>query len=149
MENALRAAGINDAKTSIESDLLAEMVRQKSAMNVGRIYRERKLSAHYSQRLLETYMFKDHPQAQKIAQHIFTSLVVGFPDHHCNMDYNMCKNLGLKAEKMSDEEYDASRDIIMSLNRSVEKGLICNEVEGEEQEGHIEPFIRLYAEHLT
>jgi hypothetical protein len=42
--------------------------------------------------------------------------------------------------------YDISRDIIMSLDESVEKGVICKE-EGEE-EGHRETFIRLYAEHL-
>jgi len=45
---------------------------------------------------------------------------------------------------MSDEEYEICRHIISSLDKSVEKGVICKEVEGEE--GHMEPFIRLYAE---
>jgi hypothetical protein len=147
MENAFRTAGIKDAKTSVESDLLAEMVRQKSAMNVGKIYRQRKVSAHYSQMLLSSYMFKDNPYAQKIARDISTALVFGFGSHDCIMDYNTCKNLGLKAEKMSDEENGICSDIIISLAESMENGVICKEVEGEE--GHREPSIRLYAEHLT
>lgn len=147
MENALRTTGINDAKTSVESDLLVELVREKSAMNVGRIYRERKTSACYSQILLSSYMFNDHPEAQKIAQDISNSLVFGFPAHECNMDYNMCKNLGLKAEKMSDEEYEMCRDLIRSLDESAENGVICKEREVEE-ECYRGPFIRLYAEHL-
>ena len=126
MENAFRNAGIKDAKTTVESDLLVEIVREKSAMNVGRIYRERKVGAYYSQKLLSSYMFKDHPKRQEI-EDISTSLVFDFPSHDYAMDDNTCKRLGLKAEKMSDEENEICRDIICSLAKAVEKGVICKE----------------------
>jgi hypothetical protein len=121
------------------------MVRQKSAMNVGRIYRERKVGAYYSQKLLSSYMFKDHPKRQEVAQDISTSLVFDFPSHDYAMDYNTCKSLGLKAEKMNDEINEVCREIINMLDKAVENGVICKEVK-REGEGHIEPFIRLFAD---
>ena len=81
-------------------------------------------------------MFKDHPKPLEIAQDISTSLVIDFPSHDYAMDYNTCKSLGLKAEKMNDEINEVCREIIYSL------------AESGEEEGHRKPSIRLYAEHL-
>jgi hypothetical protein len=46
---------------------------------------------------------------------------------------------------MNDEINEVCREIINMLDKAVENGVICKEVK-REGEGHIEPFIRLFAD---
>ena len=144
MEAAFRNAQIKDAESHVESELLLEMVGQISAINVGTFYRQRTLTAYYASLLLSTYMFKNHPEAQKIAQNISNALVFQFPTHEFFLDYHMCKGLGLIAEKLTDTESDIAKDLVKLLDEFTMNGIICKEV----KKDYRTPFITLYGEEL-
>lgn len=145
LEATFKMASIEDTKSTVESDVLIEMVRQISAIDIGTFYRQRTLTVYYAHFLLSSYMFKSHPDAAKIAQEISTNLVFRFPTHEFFVDYYMCKNLKLIAEEMTEVESDITRDLIGSLDEYTATGFICKKV----QKDYRMPFIILYGEELT
>ena len=79
MESQFKTWKINDAESHVESELLLEMVKQISAIDVGKFYRQRTLTAYYAHLLLSTYMFKNHPEAQTIGRNIASTGSISIP----------------------------------------------------------------------
>jgi hypothetical protein len=141
MEMAFRSNQIENADSSVESDLLVEMLKQMGAMNVGKFYRTRTLTAYYARLLLSTYMFNGNPEANELAENISTTTVFNFPTHEFFMDYHMCKNLGLTVEEMSEEASDITKELVKVLDKHTMDGIICKEIEKD----YRAPFVRLYS----
>src|ERR1700689_1457472 len=57
IEEELRMLDRDCATSSVDSDLLVQMVKEVGALTVGRYYRERKLTGQYAEILLDNYMF--------------------------------------------------------------------------------------------
>src|SRR5262249_35813121 len=55
IENLLNLYQREGICTTVDSDLLVEMVKQVGALRVGKYYRERVTTGHYAEVLLETY----------------------------------------------------------------------------------------------
>jgi Serine dehydrogenase proteinase len=140
MEGQFKTWEINDAESRVESDLLLEMVKQVSAIDVGNLYRQRTLTAYYADLLLSTYMFNNHPEAQTIGRNIASTVVFQYPSHEFFLDYHMCKKLGLVVDELSYTESDLAKALVQLLDKFTMNGIICKEV----GKGYRMPFITLY-----
>ena len=140
MEGKFKTWQINDAKSRVESELLLEMVRQISAIDVGYFYRQRTLTAYYADLLLSTYMFRNHPEAQTLGRDIANTVVFKYPSHEFFLDYHMCEKLGLVVDELTCTESDLTKALVQLLDKFTMNGIICKEVE----KNYRIPFITLY-----
>jgi hypothetical protein len=126
--------------TDVERHLLVEMVRQIGALNVGRFFRERTLTGIYAYRLLKDYMFANENNQESMSSEIAHSVLFEFPSHDFDMDYHICKDLGLPVFEMNEEESDKTKSLINKLDDLVEQGMICPQL----MDDYKAPFFRLY-----
>ena len=141
VESAIRENKLT-CNSRVESDLLIELVRQIKALNVGKLYRHRTLAEYYAKSLLSDHMFKDRPDVQVLSEDISHTMVFKFPAHRFYMDYIMCKKLGLIVDQMTEEESDASKEMVNTLGKYTTSGVICKKV----RKGYRIPFIILYGD---
>jgi hypothetical protein len=126
--------------TDVERHLLVEMVRQVGALNVGRYFRERTLTGHYAFRLLSDYMFSNSSNKQSLCDDIATKILFEFPSHEFEMDYHICRDLGLPVSEMNDAESEKTKLLVNELDDLADRGVICKQLD----ETYKAPFIRLY-----
>ena len=141
MESAMRENKLS-CNSSVESDLLVELVKQIKALTVGKLYRHRTLAEYYAKSLLSNYMFKDRPDAQVLSKDLSHTMVFQFPAHRFYMDITMCKKLGFIVDELDEEESDISKRIVKTLDEYTMSGVICKKV----RKSYRIPFIRLYGE---
>jgi len=76
MEEALEAMDRTASSSTVDSDLLVQMVKEVGALRVGKYYRERSLTGHYAQILLDAYMFASLPDGKDrrngVIQHFYS-----------------------------------------------------------------------------
>lgn len=126
--------------TDVESHLLVEMVEQVGALNVGRFFRGRTLTGHYAVRLLHDYMFADNPNKKSLSQNIANQVLFGFPSHDFDMDYHICKEIGLPIHEMNETESDKTKSLVNKLDQLVENRIVCRQI----TDKYKAPFFRLY-----
>jgi hypothetical protein len=126
--------------SSVESELLVEMVRQVGALNVGRFFRERTLTGHYAIRLLIDYMFANEANKVSLSQQISNQFLFEFPAHAFDMDYHICREIGLPVFEMDENESDMTKCLVNKLDELSENGIICQRI----TDKYKSPFFRLY-----
>jgi hypothetical protein len=135
-----------EPSTDVERYLLCEMVKQVGALNVGRFFRERTLTGHYAYRLLYDYMFATNPNKESLCGKIANAVLFEFPSHDFDMDYHICKDVGLPVYEMNETESDKTKLLVNRLDELVEREVICRQLTDE----YKAPFFRLYniGEHI-
>jgi hypothetical protein len=128
------------AGSNVESDVLVQMVKQISSIQIGKLYRQRRLTAYYANLLLSSYMFVDNPDAQSIAEKISYTMIFDYPSHDFMMDFYMCRKLGLRVEQMTEGQSDLSKYMVRILDYLTKTGVVCKKVKKDLRV----PFIRLY-----
>jgi len=134
-------AGDFPMETHVESELLVEMVKQVTAHNLGKFFRERTLTGHYAERLLLDYMFQTANNKNTVKDKIIQRILFELPAHEFDMDFPICAELGLQVKQMTIRESDTSKAIIEQLNELTLQGLICPDDEGNLKV----PYFKLYA----
>jgi hypothetical protein len=114
--------------TSVGSDLLCRMVEQVGALTVGKYYRTRSLTGHYAEELLDRYMLKGDSNAQGRRNRIIRKLLFSAPAHEYHIGYHICDEMGLKVERMTTEEHDATMALVDLLDGLVRDEVICQDV---------------------
>lgn len=142
IEQVLKRNRAKDGKTTVDCDLLVEMTKQVGALDVGRFYRERTLTGHYAERLLDDYMFARHPNKVVLRNEIIRKLLFEMPSHHFAMDFHICRAIKLPVEEMSEQESDMTKETISTLDDLTRAELICRDVDKD----YKVPFFRLYKE---
>lgn len=135
----------SERTTSVESDLLCEMVKQDTALGIGSLYRMSKLTGHYAHRLMYDYMFEKHSNKQAMANKIANSLLRQFPSHNFVLDFHMAQNIGLPVREMNEDESDKTKSLVLLLDELTRQEVICRDI-GIDSEGETlkSPFFRLY-----
>jgi hypothetical protein len=126
--------------SEVECALLVEMVKQVGALNVGRFFRERTLTGHYAFRLLHDYMFGSEPNKKSLSENISNQILFEFPSHDFDMDYHICKELGLPVFEMTETESDKTKSLVNKLDALSENDVICRRI----TDTYKSPFFRLY-----
>ena len=124
----------------VGSDLLCSLVGKVGPLKVARYYRERMLTGHYAQELLDRHMLAGLSNAEGRRDTIIRRFLFGSPSHGFHLDFHMCCDLGLEAVEMSTVESDATRKLVSILDDSVTSGLICPNITNDDKM----PFIGLY-----
>jgi hypothetical protein len=128
--------------TNIDSDLLVAMVHEVGAMQVGKYYRERLLTGHYAETLLDNYMFSDCTDRVQRRQDVIRKFLFGAPAHNFHLDYHLCADWRLKIEEMPTVESDLAKEVHTQLNSLASVGMICENLTNR----HRLPYFGWYAE---
>lgn len=126
--------------SDVDCALLVEMVKQVGALNVGRFFRERTLTGHYGHRLLHDYMFAGEPNKESLSTKIANGVLFEFPSHDFDMDYHICKEIGLPVFEMTEEESDKTKTLVNKLDELSDQDVICRRI----TDRYKSPFFRLY-----
>jgi hypothetical protein len=141
VEKILKELDRNSACSSVDSDLLVQMVKEVGALTVGKYYRERTVTGHYAQLLLENYMFKRESDCRSRAGGVIGHFLFGAPSHDFHVDYNLCKAWHLKITQMPTSESDLTKDVVEQLRACTRNNVICSRLTARVRM----PFIRFYS----
>jgi len=130
-------------ETTVESELLVEMVKQVTAHDVGKFYRERTLTGFYAERLLLDYMLRTMNNRNTLKDKIIRAILFELPAHEFEMDFPICAALGLPVEQLTIRQSDASKAIVEQLRDLTLQGLICPDDEGNKKV----PYFKLHLTH--
>jgi len=139
IEQMLKQNGYTSS-TTVESDLLCEMVKQVGGLTLGAFFRERVLTGFYAENLLLDYMFNHAPNKNDLKNKILQSLLFEYPSHTFCMDYHICLKLGLPVKEMDVVTSDMTKTIITLLRLLTVQGVICRDV----SDAYKLPFVKLY-----
>lgn len=139
VDQLLKRTGSND-KTQVDSDLLVTMVKEIGALNVGKYFRERTLTGHYAQVLLDTYMLPNFLDGEDRRISLINNFLFTAPSHSFHLDYHLCAKWGLVVKEMGTQESDATKRVVDVLERLASSGIICPNVS---RVGKV-PFVRFY-----
>jgi hypothetical protein len=126
--------------SSVESDLLVKLVEQETAIKVGEYFREQELTGIYANELLSNYMFAHAKNSSARCEKIIEGLLKAAPSHEFHVDYHMCLGLGLEVKEMPTEESDLAKDVITTIDKLAQSGIICENLLDDWKM----PFIRYY-----
>jgi len=139
IERMLKDTGAR-GQTNVDCDLLVEMTKQVGALDVGRFYRERTLTGHYAERLLNDYMFSGQLNREELSNDIISKLLFAMPSHHFEMDYHILKEIKLPVREMPEQESEITKAIVEILEVLTRAQVICRDI----GDDYKMPFIRLY-----
>jgi hypothetical protein len=129
-----------DAESDVDAQLLVEMTKQVGALNIGLFFRERTLTGDYAERLLSDYMLVGELNKEHLTEQIIQKLLFEMPSHNFEMDYHICKEIGLPVEEMDEQESDMAKELVNILKELTKERVVCRDVE----KGYKMPFFRLY-----
>jgi hypothetical protein len=124
-EQLLQRLEKNNATSAVDSDLLVQMVKEIGALTVGRYFRERVLTGHYAEILLERYMFRGDSDGRSQAGSVITHFLFRAPSHEFHLDFQLCKAWHLKVRQMSTKESDLCQMVLSQLRTCTDTGTIC------------------------
>jgi hypothetical protein len=127
-EKLLDRLGRNTSASCIDSDLLVQMVKEVGALTVGRYYRERAVTGHYAQVLLDSYMFKTESDKESRRSAVIQHFLFGAPAHEFHLDYRLCDAWYLKVSQMPTSESDLCKAVVNQLRICANKGIICDRI---------------------
>ena len=125
IEELLQHLGCSKAYTSVDSDLLVEMVKQVTALQVGKFFRERVLTGHYAEELLDSYMFPPFKDALDRRNRVVHHFLFAAPAHEFHIDYHLCDKWGLAVREMPTAESDLAKSAIEKLYGMASNNTIC------------------------
>jgi hypothetical protein len=125
IEGMLQRLGCSAARTSVDSDLLVEMVRQVTALQVGKFFRERVLTGHYAEELLDSYMFPPFKDAEDRRNRVVHHFLFAAPAHEFHIDYHLCQKWGLTVTEMPTAESDLAKGVVATLHGLASNNAIC------------------------
>jgi hypothetical protein len=107
--------------SSVESDVLVQMVKDIGALGIGKFYRERQLTRDYARHLLARGIFKKTPRdTDETIRHF----LFGAPAHSFLLDSSMCRDRGLPVIDMPTEESDKVKAVADALYQLTLKDVI-------------------------
>jgi len=139
IEELLEKMG-HESVSSVDSDLLVQMVKEVGALEVGRYFRARTLTGHYAEQLLRKYMFADHLDAKDKSEKVFNNFLFKAPTHDFHLDYHLCEAWGVSVREMDTEESDLAKSAIDTLEGLADSKVICPHLSRRTRI----PFIRFY-----
>jgi hypothetical protein len=128
IERALEEIGGKNSTSSVDSDLLVQMVKEVGALRVGKYYRERSLTGHYAQILLDMYMFAEVSDGKDRRNDVIRDFLYGAPAHEFHLDFHLCRNWRLNVERMKTTESDVTKQVVDTLDAATDEGLICRKL---------------------
>ncbi len=128
IEQSLEEMGRSASTSAVDSDLLVQMVKEVGALRVGKYYRERSLTGHYAQILLDAYMFADALDGKDRGANVINRFLFGAPAHEFHLDFHLCKNWHLNVQRMPTVEYDETVKVVDYLDAMTDKGIICHKL---------------------
>lgn len=133
IEREFRQKGWKTSRTEVDSALLCEMTRQLGVLNIAKFYRERNITQEYARELLTKRMFGDEPSKVKTPKvdGILRRLVRDAPAHSFALDHNLCRDIGIAVEQMSEPLAQASRDLTRLLTELAHGRKVCLFVGGQ------------------
>lgn len=139
MEQMLREEKL-ECRSDLESALLEKMVEQVGAMTIGKYFRERTITGHYAQELLDGYMFTNERNKEVLRNGVIARLLMQSPSHDFHMDLHLCRSIRLRVREMSVIESDRTRELADFLTELAIQGVICQDIDEDEKA----PFIQLF-----
>ncbi|MFI5087002.1 MAG: hypothetical protein ACHP7I_01285 [Terriglobales bacterium] len=140
VEQMLAGCAREGISTTVDSDLLVQMVKEVGALKVGKYYRERTLTGHYAEVLLDSYMFRDETDAKDRRNQVIEKFLFSAPSHDLHLDYHLCADWHLKMEQMQTDESDICKAAIETLGTFTDNGMICQKLNRKRRM----PFIKFY-----
>ena len=137
IEIMLRETGSKGA-TTIDSDLVCEMVKQVGALKIGEYYRERLLVSVYAKVFLDSYMFREVSDGKSRRKAVIRTMTHDSPSHDFVMDFRIAEGEGLIVKQLDTELSDQAKDLVTHLNELTEQDVICERLSDDERV----PFIR-------
>lgn len=126
----------------LASQVIVKLIDELGAVQVGDLYRQRRLTEHYARELMTRYMFGQPGlsprQVRQRVKHIARVLVHELPTHEFVVDVTMAKQLGLPASGMSTALHDVCGDLVTALEAQVDD--LCPFVSDDNRA----PFVALY-----
>jgi len=139
IEQMLKQEGLQ-CQSMVESPLLEKMVDQIGALTIGKYFRERIITGHYAQELLDNYMFANERNREGLRNEVIRRLLMESPSHDFHMDFHLCQNIRLRVLEMSVTESDRTKELVDFLTELAMRGVICQDIDEEEKA----PFIQLF-----
>jgi len=140
IENMLMELGREGASSSVDSDLLVQMVKEVGALTVGRYYRERTVTGQYAEILLDRYMFNGVSDGLDRRNGVIKHFLFLAPAHEFHLDHGLCSAWHLDVAQMSTAESDMTKQVVGLLRLATSNGIICQRLNNDVRM----PFIRLY-----
>lgn len=140
IEQMLMDLGRDGSSSSVDSDLLVQMVKEVGALTVGRYYRERTVTGQYAEILLDRYMFKGVSDGIDRRNGVIKHFLFLAPAHEFHLDHGLCSAWHLDVEQMSTKESDLTKKVVNLLRTATSNGIICQKLNNDVRM----PFIRLY-----
>jgi len=144
LEGRFRNQDHKDKHSSVESDLLVELVRQIKAIDLGSFYRNSTISVLYSVKLMTNYLFSDLKNRHEKAAEIAHKLTNDIPAHDFVLDYHMCKDIGLPVDELREDVSDMIRNIVTYLHGLTFEGVICKDIAKVDETTYKDSFFRFY-----
>ena len=126
--------------TTLESDLLCELVRQVGALKIGEYFRERLLTANYAEVFLDSYMLWGTPNRGDRRRDVIDKMVHSSPSHEFIMDFHIARNARLNVQQLDTETSDLTKAVVGHLDNLTAQGLICMNLTDQ----YKMPFIKFY-----
>ncbi len=125
IEQWLEENGRTNSTSSVDSDLLVQMVKEVGALRIGKYYRERNLTGHYAEILLDAYMFSDVPDGRDRRTGVIRHFLYGAPAHEFHLDFHLCRSWHLNVQRMPTNESDLTGKVVEALTNMTDAGIIC------------------------
>jgi hypothetical protein len=139
VQQILLEFGISEC-SDVSSNLLCTLVEKVGALKVALYYRERMLTGHYAQELLDRYMLMGLTNSEGRRDTIINRFLFSSPSHEFHIDYHMCSDLGLEVVEMVTPESDATKNVVTTLDELTTRRIICPNL----TDDHKMPFIALF-----
>jgi hypothetical protein len=126
--------------STVDSDLLVQMVKEIGALEVGKYFRSRTLTGHYAEQLLRNYMFAGCLDCKDRTGVVVQNFLFRAPTHDFHLDYHLCSTWGITVREMDTVESDLAKAAIDELEDLADDKAICPHVTRRLRM----PFIRFY-----
>lgn len=140
VEQMLEDMGRMHSTSTVDSDLLVQMVKEVGALKIGRYYRERNLTGLYAEILLDAYMFGDVSDGKDRRANVVKHFLFGAPAHEFHLDFHLCRSWHLNVQRMPTLESDLTLRAVESLENLTDAGIICKKLNASIRM----PFIQYY-----
>jgi len=139
IEQMLQKEGVK-CQSSVEAALLEKMVEQVGALTIGKYFRERTITGHYAQELLDNYMFASERNREGLRNGVIIRLLMESPSHDFHLDWHLCQSIKLRVREMGVVESDRTKALVDFLTELAMQGVICQDIDEDEKA----PFIQLF-----
>ena len=139
VETMMRETGSNGV-TTIDSDLVCELVKQVGALKIGEYYRERLLVSVYAQVFLDRYMFREVSDGPSRRKSVIRTMAHVSPSHDFLMDFCIAESEGLIVQQLDTDTSDQVKAMVAYMDELTEQDVICEWISGEERV----PLIRFF-----